>query len=455
MGQHKQKANFFKRYLLRLFFGVVLFWSGVLYGAVAGEATTSATDSDFIDIFFNAKTEYDTSYIKSVRLYYRVNRTEIEKDYMDNAHSLSIIDQMFIHDKLEEEDFVVITGRASPEGNFNNNQRLAKERALSLKNYIKQKYPEINDGQIIALSDGEDWDGLVEMVEKDANIPGRNQLLQILNSDLSREVQKSEIKKVAGGEAYSYLLIHILPYLRGSATGSIYFKKREAPEAAVVETIRVDTVFIEKEIVRIDTVYIKKTPQKQKKAFVIAVKNNLLYDAILLPNLTVELPFGRNYNWSAGIEGNWAWWNTGADSYYYYRIQTVGIELRRWFGNRLERPLKGWHIGLYGYLGTYDIRLFTNENSDEGQLSNRSYSGGLTFGYAMPIAKSLNLEFSIGAGYLGGDYHTYTVGACEECVFPWKSSHQRNYFGPTKLGVSLVWLIGNGFNKKEEEEGER
>lgn len=458
--QYKQKANFLKRYLLRLFLGVILFWSGVLYGAVAEAAAISTTDSDFIDIFFNAKTELDTSFVKSVRLYYRVNRTEIEREYMDNATTLDIIDRIFADDVLERDDLIVITGRASPEGNFNNNQRLAKERALSLKNYIKQRYPNIRDEQIVALSGGEDWEGLVEMIEKDKEIPGRDQLLQILHSSLSREAQKTEMKKVADGKAYAYLLTHILPYLRGSATGTIYYKKGE-PAASetivieIVETLRVDTVFIEREVVRIDTVYVKKTAQKQKKPFIIAIKNNLLYDAILLPNLAVELPFGRNYNWSVGIEGNWAWWNTGAESYHYYRIQTLGVELRRWFGNQAERPLKGWFVGVYGYGGTYDIRLFANDNNDEGQLSNWSYSGGLTVGYSLPIGKQFNLEFGMGAGYLGGTYHKYTIGTCEECVFPWKSSHQRNYIGPTKASIALVWLIGNGFNKNKEKGDEQ
>lgn len=186
--------------------------------------------------------------------------------------------------------------------------------------------------------------------------------------------------------------------------------------------------------------------EPDKKPFFIAVKNNLLYDVALLPNLSLEIPFGRGYKWSAVIEGNWSWWNTEANKYNYHRIQMAGVEVRRWFGNRTGNPLNGWYAGLYGYGGDYDIRLFADKNSDIGQQSLWSYSAGLTFGYVMPIGRRFNLEFGLGAGYLGGTYRKYNVSDCRDGVFPLLSTHRRNYFGVTKASVSLVWLIGSGVN---------
>lgn len=425
------------------------------------EASTAIPETEFVEIVLEteAKIEHPSneSVRRTVRIYYRVNQTEIEKDYMDNASALDVIDRVFVSNLLDNEVFIVITGRASPEGSSNNNQRLSKERALSLKNYIKQKSPEIKDDQLIIIPGGEDWDGLLKMVENDKNVPGRNQLLWALKSNLSREAQKEEMKAIENGKTYAYLLKHILPYLRGNVTGTIYSKKGEqivveTVRTDTVEVLRVDTVFVEREIIYIDTVYHKEVLQKPKRPFVMAVKNNLIYDAVLLPNLSIEIPFGRNYRWSAGIEGNWSWWNTNADDYHYHRIQIAGAELRRWFGNKTGNPLNGWFVGTYGYGGTYDLRLFTDEKSDEGQLSNWTYSGGLTFGYAMPIAERFNLEFGLGVGYLGGKYHKYSIGDCEECLFPWRSTHQRKYIGLTKANISLVWLIGNITNKNKGKE---
>lgn len=437
-----------------------MFWCGIVWFAGSSEASTLTPGHAFIEVVLNTNTGTeqtpDSSFVKTVRIHYHVNETVIERDYLDNAEALNIIDEAFKNNPIEEGDFIVITGRSSPEGPSRNNQRLAEERAQSLKNYIKQKYPEINGNQIITLSGEEDWDGLIMMIEKDENVPYRHELLSILNSSLKREEQKAWIRKLNNGKVYSYLLKNILPYLRESVAGTIYFKKGERFALGLVRTDtievhRVDTVFVEKEILRIDTILLPKS----RRSFVMAIKNNLIYDAALLPNLTIEIPFGHNYNWSIGIEGNWSWWNTNADSYYYHRIQMAGAELRRWFGNKTGNPLNGWFVGAYGYGGTYDVRLFTNKNSDEGQLSNWSYSGGLTFGYAMPIAKRFNLEFGFGIGYFGGEYHKYTVGTCGVCGFPWQSTHQRSYMGLTKANISLVWLIGNVTNKNKGKENRR
>ncbi|MDH6535545.1 hypothetical protein M2101_002230 [Parabacteroides sp. PM5-20] len=391
----------------------------------------------------------DSTLAKTVRIYFRVNRANVERDYMDNADALDVIDQVFVGNLLDNDDFIVITGKASPEGNWKNNQRLATERALALKNYIQQKYTSIKDNQIVIFPGGEDWDGLLERVENDTDIPGREELLQLLRSDLNRENQKVRMQTINNGKTYAYLLTHILPYLRGNVSGTIYSKKEviETIKTDTVELLRIDTVFIEREVVRIDTVYPKDTIP-YRKPFVMAFKNNMIYDLGLLPNLSVEIPFGRNYRWSVAIEGNWSWWDTGASKYNYHRIQMAGLELRHWFGNKKGNPLNGWYVGAYGYGGDYDIRLFAKKNSDVGQQSLWTYSGGLTFGYAVPIGRRLNLEFGIGAGYIGGKYKKYDVSDCAEGVFPILGSYERSYFGLTKGGISLVWQIGNRPNIK-------
>lgn len=443
--------------ILRIFRRMLL-WCVFVCITASLSASTFTSGSEFIEVFLNTNTNTeqvsDTALTKTVRIYFRVNRSDIEKDYMNNAYALDVIDQVFVGNLLDSEDFIVITGKASPEGSFNNNQRLSRERALSLKNFIKRHYPEIKDNQIVILSGGEDWEGLLEMVEKDREVPGRDQLLQLLRSNQDRESQKVKMKAIGGGKTYAYLLTHILPYLRGNVTGTIYSKKGEqivieTVRTDTVEVIRTDTVFIEKEKVRIDTVYHKEIVQKPRKPFFIALKNNLFYDLALLPNLSIEISFGRDHKWSALLEGNWSWWDTGASKYNYHRIQMAGIEVRRWFGNRSGNPLNGWYAGLHAYGGDYDIRLFADKNSDIGQQSLWSYSGGLTLGYSMPIGRRFNLEFGLGAGYLGGEYKKYDVSDCADGVFPVLGTYNRNYWGLTKANISLVWLIGSGTNTND------
>lgn len=190
---------------------------------------------------------------------------------------------------------------------------------------------------------------------------------------------------------------------------------------------------------------------KVRKPVYWAVKNNLLFDLALLPNLAVEIAFGKNKAWSVEAGGNWSWWNTAADDYYYHRIQMASLELRHWPRRRHaagRNPLNGWYVGVYGYGGDYDIRLLTKKNSDEGEQSRWTYSAGLTAGYALPISRHFNLEFGLSGGYLGGEYKRYTVSDCADGTFPLKSIRKRNYYGLTKASISLVWVIGK--NKRKE-----
>ena len=78
-------------------------------------------------------------------------------------------------------------------------------------------------------------------------------------------------------------------------------------------------------------------------------------------------------------------------------------------------------------------------------------NSGIEYGYSLPIGKHLNIDFSIGVGYLTGKYIKY---------FPFdndyysKSEYNMRFLGPTKAEISLVWLIdkGNINNRKGGEE---
>ena len=46
-----------------------------------------------------------------------------------------------------------------------------------------------------------------------------------------------------------------------------------------------------------------------------------------------------------------------------------------------------------------------------------------------------------GIGYLGGSYKEYIP---LDGHYVWQTTKNRRWFGPTKAGISLVWLIGRG-----------
>lgn len=70
----------------------------------------------------------------------------------------------------------------------------------------------------------------------------------------------------------------------------------------------------------------------------------------------------------------------------------------------------------------------------------------MEYGYALPIARRLNIDFVLGVGYWGGKYHTYNP---RDGHYVWQSTRQRHWFGPTKAEISLVWLLGRGNTNKK------
>ena len=180
-----------------------------------------------------------------------------------------------------------------------------------------------------------------------------------------------------------------------------------------------------------------------------ALKTNLLYDVALVPNLGAEFYLGRG--WSIG--GNWmyAWWKSDR-RHDYWRLYGGELEIRKYFGRRaVEKPLTGHHLGLYGQLFTYDFELGATGymgGKPGGTLWEKmNYAVGLEYGYSLPVARRLNLDFVIGVGYWGGEYHTYDP---IDDHYVWKETRQRHWFGPTKAEISLVWLIGrDNYNEKK------
>ena len=214
-----------------------------------------------------------------------------------------------------------------------------------------------------------------------------------------------------------------------------------------------------------DTVIIRNTPERAavvhdtvqapvpvidvSKPFYAGIKTNLLYDIFLIPNIGIEFYLGKG--WSLGGSWMYAWWKKDR-RHRYWRVYGGEVGLRRYFASHaVGRPLSGHHIGVYGQVLTYDFEL-----GGKGYMGGRpggslweksNYGFGLEYGYSLAIAKRLNLDFSLGVGYLGGIYYKYVP---MDNRYVWQSTRQRHWFGPTKAEVSLVWFWGRSdYNLKK------
>jgi len=166
----------------------------------------------------------------------------------------------------------------------------------------------------------------------------------------------------------------------------------------------------------------------------IAVKSNLLYDATTTVNLGLE--FGLARKWSLDVPVNYNPWklNDGA------RLKHWGIqpELRYWSCERFNR----WFFGLHGHYADFNVGgfpdwSFISENMQQNRYQGHLYGGGLSVGRSWIIRKRWSIEATIGVGYARINYDKYP---CAECGTKIEKTG-KNYFGPTKAGLSLIYVI--------------
>lgn len=155
-------------------------------------------------------------------VYFRVNRTEVDHLLFDNQNVLDTIIAV-VNDIRNNREQVLrnieITGFASPEGAYSQNQRLAINRAVALKNYIQKEIPDIADTCFLLNNGGENWEGIREMVTA-SDMKYRDEVLAVLNKT---PVNKKELQALRGGQPYNYILKEFFPVLRNACYIAVYY----------------------------------------------------------------------------------------------------------------------------------------------------------------------------------------------------------------------------------------
>ncbi len=403
-------------------------------------------------LFFGAFASSAQEKSDTLEVYFRQGYSLWEPNFKNNGKRLQAFVERF---KKMREDTILyhvskihIIAGCSPEGTWKFNQRLSKNRAKRIRGVLKN-YISLPDSVIVEDSRGVNWQGLYEMVEA-SDMEYKDEVLNIIKNTpeikYGRESRKLQLAYLRGGKPWRYMYRNFFPTLR-SFNLQIVIEWEKVTQHLKVEPIagRIDSVSMpEIPVLAVPSVV---PPMPEVAAvevlppFYMAAKTNMLYDLAMVPNVGVEFYLGKNYSLSA----NWmySWWKKHS-WHWFWRTYGGDIEVRKWFGAKAqEKPLQGWHAGLYAQMVTYDF-----ETGGRGYLGDRwTWGGGVSLGYSMPIKRRLNIDFTLGLGYLGGEYKEYLP--IDDC-YVWQSTKNRRWFGPTKLEVSLVYLIGRGnFNPQK------
>ena len=166
-----------------------------------------------------------------------------------------------------------------------------------------------------------------------------------------------------------------------------------------------------------------------------AVKSNLLADALASPNIGVEflvsprwtLDIAAHYQPFAPRDGRrWKHW-------------LLQPEARRW----LCTPFAGHFWGVHALGGRFNVggvHLPFNilKGAREARYEGWLLGTGISYGYHWVLSPHWGVEASLGAGaaFLRSDRYR-----CGHCGSRQRGTKGRGYFGPTKAAVSVVYMI--------------
>ena len=170
----------------------------------------------------------------TVEIFFRQNYSKLEPAFRDNALRLDTLKFL-----LENRDVrsLTVRGSASPEGRYKNNINLSRNRALHILDWIKANVSHNGKPEIKYEFVGEDYDGLLEAVLANNDVPSRERVIDIIKNTpvwisskgIVVDGKKRQLQNLDGGKAWDYMYKHIFPNLRGAITVTVSFQEVAPP----------------------------------------------------------------------------------------------------------------------------------------------------------------------------------------------------------------------------------
>jgi len=166
--------------------------------------------------------------------------------------------------------------------------------------------------------------------------------------------------------------------------------------------------------------------------FPLAIKTNLAYNAIITPNLALEIPFKRRY--SIEIHSTYNAWDM-KDNVKWKNI-IVMPELRYWLKRSMDGNYFGAHIGWSRYnIGGLMMPYFSD--AKYYRYDGWAVALGVSYGKQTRLFGNLYFDMNIGLGVIYTEYDKYLQPKCGAYWGTFKNI----LVAPTKIGLSLVYLI--------------
>lgn len=168
----------------------------------------------------------------------------------------------------------------------------------------------------------------------------------------------------------------------------------------------------------------------------VALKTNLLYWSTTTPNLGVEIKTGTRT--TLDLVGTYNPFTFRHNIK--FKNWTAQPEFRLWNCEAFNRGFWGFHaVGGQFNVGNLNLPFGLFSGLDDHHYEGYLVGGGVSYGYQWYLGPHWNLEATFGFGYLYMNYDKYECPKCGDML----GHDKKHYFGPTRIGVSFVYLFGS------------
>ena len=133
--------------------------------------------------------ERSNQYIeKRYNIFFRINSPVIDKSFQGNERTIETMRED-IQTTLQMDGAVLesllILSTASPDGGYEFNKRLAKNRAASTEKLLLEMFPEFKGAHIKVEYLEEDWDGLRQVLKAHPEFPQGEEMMAVIDDEIS------------------------------------------------------------------------------------------------------------------------------------------------------------------------------------------------------------------------------------------------------------------------------
>lgn len=412
-------------------------------------------------------------YLRENAMFIRNNdMNEAEFDALDRFVRGALADSMLYIRRIH------LIGYSSIDGPYALNEKLARHRAESVRDILKNAYPELNNFPITTSWMSEDWETLYRLV-RDSDMDERDEIIQMIHK-VSLNALEDKLKVLNGGKPYRMMAEQFFPLLRRvevcveydvprilESRYNMELKTREAfkqelaiekerlttEKVAAVEDVQAEIYnqlgdwarevneleegqMPEAETITAMQFKLNDLRELRRKLCPLCddvipfftIKTNVLYDLTASLNLGMEFKLTRKLSLDVPVSHN-PFTFGGRRKWKHTLIQP---ELRYW----PKIVSAGHFFGAHVHLASYNVANVpgvskTKDHRYEGWL----LGPGVSYGYQHALSDYWAIEGTIGVGYAYTEYEKFDYKGVNDKI----GRNKKHYVGPTKVAINIIY----------------